>query len=125
MRIGTLLISCALALGTLSAHAFERPFPPGAKRGEMTPAISPAIIINDKTRMLTAGARIWNQNNTIDMPAALRGSKLPVNYTEVESGEIDRVWILTEDEARKAPPKPVVPATPLPVPLPAPASKFQ
>lgn len=125
MRTKILLISVALAVTTLSAQAFERPFPPAAKRGVMTPAVSPTIIINDKTRRLTAGARIWNQNNTIDMPAALRGSNLPVNYTEIDSGEIDRVWILTADEAAKAPPKPVVPATPLPAPLPAPASKFQ
>src|SRR5690606_6862859 len=117
--------SVALSLMSVSAHAFERPFPPNAKRGVMTPAVAPAIIINEKTRTMTAGARIWNQNNTIDMPAALRGSNLPVNYTEIDTGEIDRVWILTADEAAKAPPKPVVPATPLPAPLPAPASKFQ
>ena len=109
MRTRILLISVALAVTSLSAHAFERPFPPGVKRGVMTPAVAPAIIINDKTRTLTAGARIWNQNNTIDMPAALRGNKLPVNYTEVASGQIDRVWILTEDEAKKALPKPLAP----------------
>lgn len=125
MRTRILLISVVLAATTLSAQAFERPFPPGVKRGEMTPAVAPAIIINDKTRTLTAGARIWNQNNTIDMPAALRGSKLIVNYTEIDSGEIDRVWILTADEARQALPKPVAPLNPLPAPLPAPASKFQ
>ncbi|RBA23272.1 hypothetical protein [Herminiimonas fonticola] len=120
MRTRILLISVAFAVTSFSAQAFERPFPAGAKRGVMTPAVAPAIIINDKTRTLTAGARIWNQNNTIDMPAALRGSKLPVNYTEIASGEIDRVWILTEEEAKQAPPKPVVPAA-----LPAPVSKFQ
>ncbi|MDO9422387.1 MAG: hypothetical protein Q7T66_17125 [Herminiimonas sp.] len=80
----------------------------------MTPAASPTIIIDEKTRTMTAGARIWNQNNTIDMPAALRGSKIPVNYTEITSGEIDRVWILTAEEAKQAPPKPVVPPTILP-----------
>lgn len=59
------------------------------------------------------------------MPAALRGSKFAVNYTEIESGEIDRVWILTADEAKLALPKPLVPVVPLPAPLPAPVSKFQ
>ena len=87
----------------------------------MTPAVFPAIIINDKERTLTAGARIWNQNNTIDMPAAIRGTKLPVNYTEIENGQIDRVWILTPDEAKVALPKPPVPAGPSSVPV----SKFQ
>ncbi len=119
------LISCAFAVTAMSAHAFERQFPPTVKRGVMTPAVSPAIIINDKTRTMTAGARIWNQDNTIEMPAALRGSKFAVNYTEIESGEIDRVWILTADEAKLALPKPLVPVVPLPAPLPAPVSKFQ
>jgi hypothetical protein len=108
------LIACAFAVAAMSAQAFDRPFPPTVKRGLMTPAASPSIIIDEKTRTLTAGARIWNQNNTIDMPAALRGSKIPVNYTEIASGEIDRVWILTAEEAKQAPPKPVVPPTTLP-----------
>lgn len=119
------LIGCAFAVAAMSAQAFDRPFPPTVKRGVMTPAVSPAIIINDKTRTLTAGARIWNQDNMIEMPAALRGSKFAVNYTEIESGEIDRVWILTADEAKRPLPKPLAPAVPLPTPLPAPASKFQ
>ena len=107
MRIGTLLISCALALATLSAHAFERPFPPKTKRGVMTPAIYPAVIINDKTRTLSAGARIWNQDNTIEMPASLRGSRFIVHYTEDPGGDIDRIWILTTDEIAQPAPKPL------------------
>lgn len=119
------LLACAFAVAAIPAHAFDRPFPPAVKRGLMTPSVSPAIIIDDKTRTMTAGARIWNQDNMIEMPAALRGSKIAVNYTEIESGEIDRVWILTADEAKVALPKPVAPAFPLPAPFPAPASKFQ
>ncbi len=114
------LIGCAFAVAAMSAQAFDRPFPPTVKRGVMTPANYPAIIINEKMRKLTPGARIWSQNNTIEMPASLRGSKLPVNYTEINSGEIDRVWILTADEAKRTLPKPN-PAT-LPAPLPAPVS---
>jgi hypothetical protein len=40
------------------------------------------------------------------MPAYLQGSALTVNYTENAQGEIDRVWILTDDEARQPPPAP-------------------
>ena len=125
MRIGTLLISCALALASLSAHAFERPFPTEAKRGVMTPANYPVVVINDKTRTLSAGARIWNQDNMIEMPAALRGSQFAVNYTEDGNGDIDRIWILTADEAQKTPPKPLPQPTPLPALIPAPASNFK
>lgn len=121
MRIHNFLITCALALVTLSAQAFERPFPPEVKRGVMTPASYPAIVINEKTRTLSAGARIWNQDNMIEMPSALRGSDIAVNYTESNTGDIDRIWILTADEAKRT--LPLVPLEPAkPTPLPAPVS---
>lgn len=95
-----------LLLGSLPAQAFERPFPPSARRGTMTPAPYPAIIINSQQLTLSAGARIWNQDNLIEMPAALRGQNLPVNYTQTNQGEIDRVWILTPAEASAPAPNP-------------------
>jgi hypothetical protein len=95
------LIIFLSAIITLPAFALERPFPASTKRGTMTPAAHPAIVIEGKTRQLSAGARIWNEDNLIQMPASLRGSNLVVNYTENEQGEINRVWILTPDEARQ------------------------
>ncbi len=118
------LIACVFFTAAMSAQAFDRPFPPTVKRGVMTPAVSPAIIINDKPRRMTVGARIWNQKNMIEMPAAIRGSQMTVNYTEISSGEIDRVWILTADEARIALPKRVAPAFPTPPPVRAPVSIY-
>lgn len=82
-----------------TAHAFERPFPAQAKRGKMTPAAFPDIVIEGKLRQLAPGARIWNEDNLVQMPASLRGSGLVVNYTEDVNGNIDRVWILTAAEA--------------------------
>jgi len=97
------LICLLLTVTALPALAFERPFPATAKRGAMTPGYYPEITMDGKTRRLSPGARIWNQNNTIDMPTALRGSDMVVNYTENSAGEIDNVWILTADEASKDP----------------------
>ena len=114
MQIPRLLLSCVLVAVTVSAHAFERPFPKNAKRGVLEPAPYPTVVINDKTRNLSAGARIWNQKNLIQMPASLRGDKFVVNYTEDTQGRIDRIWILTEDEAKQPPPK-ATPVTILPV----------
>lgn len=93
------LIGFLLAALAFSAAAFERPFPPIAKRGTMSPANHPQIVIDGKMRNLTVAARIWNAENLIEMPAALRGSDFKVNYTEDSQGDIDRVWILTTDEA--------------------------
>lgn len=96
-----LLIIFLSAVTALNAWALERPFPPSVKRGTMSPAAHPEIVINGTLRHLSPGARIWNQRNLIEMPAALRGNDLVVNYTEDIHGKIDRVWILTADEANK------------------------
>jgi hypothetical protein len=110
MWIQRLLISSLFAAVMLPAHAYERPFPKNAKRGKMEVGAYPTVAINEKTRRLSAGARIWNRKNLIQMPASLSGQELVVNYTEDKQGNIDRVWILTEDEAKQPPPKP----TPVP-----------
>lgn len=89
------------------AWAFERPFPQNVKRGTMSPAAYPEIMINGQPRHLSAGARIWNRKNLIEMPAYLQGSDMPVNYTENSQGDIDRVWILTDDEASRPLPAPM------------------
>ena len=93
-----------LFLIPLLALADGRPFPPTAKRGKMTPAAHPAIVIDGKTRMLSPAARIFNQENTIDMPASLRGRDIVVNYQEDGDGMILNVWMLTPEEASQRAP---------------------
>jgi hypothetical protein len=101
MRIRHAIASLAL-LAALPALAFDRPFPKDIKRGRMTPSAFPNVVIDGKTRMLAIGARIWNAENLIEQPSAIRGSDITVNYTETEQGEIDRVWILTREEASRS-----------------------
>lgn len=96
LRLFALLMAGLLSL---SALAFERPFPPHALRGKMTPGYFPDISIDGKPRQLSPAARIFNQDNMIEMPAALRGSDIVVNYTVDMNGNIDRIWILTPEEA--------------------------
>lgn len=93
-----------MAITALSAQAFERPFPEVAKRGKMSPAIYPTLVIDGTTRRLSAGGRIWNTDNLIQMPATIRDGEYIVNYTETLQGDIDRVWILTAEEAQKPAP---------------------
>jgi len=99
------LIFVLSTLVTASALAFDRPFAPHYKRGSMTPALHPQIIVDGVTRRLSPGARIWNQENLIQTPATIQGNELPINYTENDQGDIDRIWILTPDEARQPPAK--------------------
>ncbi|MFA9216573.1 MAG: hypothetical protein ACEQSK_05655 [Sphingomonadaceae bacterium] len=100
----TLAMLAALLTAALPAHADVRPFPPNALRGKMTPGYFPDLRIDGKPRQLAAGARIFNQDNMIEMPASLRGSDIVVNYTVDAMGYIDRVWILTKEEAALTPP---------------------
>ncbi|MGV3655978.1 MAG: hypothetical protein ACO1N5_17390 [Noviherbaspirillum sp.] len=100
MRSIRFLACAALAVAILPAHALDRLFPPNAKRGTLSTMDYPTITMDGKTRQLSAGAWIRNTNNTVDMPASLRGREFVVNYTENPLGQIDRVWILTPAEAQ-------------------------
>jgi hypothetical protein len=100
------LLAAATVLPALPALADGRNFPAGARRGTMTPAVFPEIIINGDTRRMAPGGRILSQNNLIVMPASVTGSKLRVNYLENPDGSIQKIWILTAVEAEQPPPKP-------------------
>lgn len=105
LAAATLVTALAVLLGSAPALAFDRLFPPIAKRGTLSMEDYPVVSMNGKQRQLSAGAWIRNENNTIDMPNSLRGRRFTVNYTENGMGEIDRVWILTAAEAERELPK--------------------
>lgn len=103
MRFIRAVIMAFISIIALQVQAIERPFPQNVLRGKMTPSYFPEIKIDGKTRQLSMGARIFNQDNMIEMPSALRGSDIVVNYTVDTAGNIDRVWILTSEEAAQKP----------------------
>jgi hypothetical protein len=85
----------------LQASAFDRAFPQTAKRGTMSPGAYPSIVVDGETRSLSTAARVWNAENLIQVPASLQSSGVAINYTENEQGEVDRVWVLTPEEASR------------------------
>ncbi|MRX10062.1 hypothetical protein GJ697_19680 [Pseudoduganella sp. FT25W] len=95
-RLFALLLTLMMALPAL---AIDRPFPANILRGKFTPGYFPDITLDGKPRQLSPSARIFNQDNRIEMPAAVRGADLVVNYTVDGMGYVDRIWILTADEA--------------------------
>jgi len=103
-----LLTGSTFVVISISAQvwAFDRAFPPTVKRGTMSPATYPELIIDGKIRRLAPGARVWNARNLIVLPASLREGGVIVNYTENVQRQIDRVWILNPDEARRPLPAP-------------------
>ncbi|MYN39711.1 hypothetical protein GTP55_10035 [Duganella sp. FT109W] len=98
-KLSALILAAMLALPALVALAIDRPFPANILRGKFTPGYYPDITLDGKPRQLSPSARIFNQDNRIEMPAAVRGTDIVVNYTVDGMGYIDRIWILTDDEA--------------------------
>jgi hypothetical protein len=109
--LSTLMLSCV----TLSAVAFERPFPNDVKRGTMTLTNGQNLMINGKPRAFSGAIQIRNADNLIQMSGSISGNAMPINYTENFQGDIHRVWILTAEEARQK-----HPTAPPPLPLPQP-----
>jgi hypothetical protein len=106
------LLAFAATLATLALPALAdapesapRPFPPSAKRGKMTFGYGPDIAIDGKPRQLSPAARIFNDANLTVVPGSLRDKDIIVNYTEGLDGDVDRVWLLTREEARMPLPK--------------------
>ncbi len=106
-RISAYLIGMILAFMTISALATDRPFPAKTKHGTMTPAAFPNVIMDGRLRNLSPAAQIRTAENLIETPGSLRGANYIVNYTENAQGDIERIWILTPEEASKLPPAPI------------------
>ncbi len=81
----------------------QRNFPQNALRGEIVMGTPPEITLNGNPTRLAPGARIRNQNNLLEMSAAIAGSRLVVNYTTDLSGLVRDVWILRPDEIANRP----------------------
>ena len=105
-RAFRLFIASVFTIITCSAYAFERPFPPQAQRGVFSSGEYPTVFINGTARQLSAGGRIWNTYNLIELPAYLDAKNRVVNYTENSEGKIDRIWILTPEEINASPTQP-------------------
>ncbi len=102
-RLFLLALAATIALPALAQDYGRepRPFPPSAKRGKMTPGYAPPdITIDGKARQMSPAARIFSDENLTVVPGSLSEKDIVVNYTEDMNGNIDRVWILTREEAR-------------------------
>lgn len=117
MTMRQILIGLVLAVTASSVLAFDRNFPPTARRGKMTAGSFPEILIDGKVRRLSMGGLIWNQDNVLEIPTSLQGRDIVVNYTVDGMGEIDKVWILSPSEAAQTPAQQrVLPGAPPPAP---------
>jgi hypothetical protein len=100
----TLALALALALALPAAAQVQRNFTHKALRGELAFGTPPEVTLNGKPARLAPGARVRDENNLVQMPAALAGRKAVVNYTlEAQQGMLLDVWILTPAEVARKP----------------------
>jgi hypothetical protein len=99
------IAATALALVfTLPAWAqTQRPFPPNAMRGQVVFGQPPDMVLNGKPARLAPGHQVRNQQNLLEMSAALPDVKAVVNYTLDAQGQIKLVWLLREEEVANKP----------------------
>jgi len=110
--LSALLALCAL--GFAAGAAAERIFPPNAQRGEMKAFAYPQMKIGDKILRLSAGSRIYNEQNLIIMPASLQRQSAQVIYAMDINDQLSAVWLLTAAEIKKYPLKVQTKPTPKP-----------
>jgi hypothetical protein len=91
-------LGVALSLGGAVALA-ERPLPGDAKFAEDAEFSYPYVRANKRTLRLAVGVRIYNERNLIVMPATAPAKANVLFKTDI-NGDVSRVWILTDDEAK-------------------------
>lgn len=103
MRIRHILVATTLVLMALSAHALNRIIPTTAKRGLISFAYYPTVLLDGQPCQTSAGLRIYNQRNLTQVSSSLAGYKFEARYTFDTRGQINRIWILTIEEIMRSP----------------------
>jgi len=101
-------MSAVIATAALSfsfgAHAqTHRHFTAQTLRGELQVVQSPDVLLNGSSARLSPGARIFGDNNLLQLPASLTGQTLKVHYTFDMQGLIREVWVLNSVELANKP----------------------
>ena len=85
-------------LGGVAALA-SRVLPSDAKFAEDAEFSYPYVTANKQTLRLAVGVRIYNEHNLIVMPATVPPKANVLLKIDI-NGDVSRVWILTDDEAK-------------------------
>jgi len=78
-----------------------RPLPASGILGTLKQSAMPTVVIDQQVYTLTAGAQIRNQQNMIVQTGSISGPDVKILYKKASSGQIDRIWILTDDEYQR------------------------
>jgi len=107
VRVAAGALALAAVLGLLlpaptgAQQARPVQLPADARFGELKGLAYPLARIGKDTLRLAPGARIYNTQNLIVMPASVTGTG-PVLYELDFQGEVAQLWLLTPEEAAAA-----------------------
>lgn len=96
-----LLAACAAGFALwvcAPAAVADRQLPADATLAKRATFAYPNLTANGKTLRVGVGARIYDLNNFIIMPAAVP-AKVNVLFKTDMNGDVSRVWIITDQEA--------------------------
>lgn len=101
--LGALVLTLVVALGSAPAQAQvqARPIPETAKLAKLKLGVFPEAVLDGRKITLGPGVRIFNRDNMLVVPAALKDVTSVVAYTTGSLGEILTVWILDEAEVKR------------------------
>lgn len=100
------LVMCSVLLFALSAQAQLRSIPANALRADMSVVSDRVVKLDGKAMQLSVGAMIYNTNNMLVLTQALDArATYPVRVQINDQKEVQRVWLLSADEAAVAVPK--------------------
>ena len=99
------ILAVLLVCFAINAMAEGREFPVNVKRGKLSVTAMADLVIDGKLRLSTSATRIYSEEGLMITSSALQAVNAPVNYTINEFGEIEKLWLLTVEEARQAPPR--------------------
>ena len=102
-RCALAAFAAAVLIAPAAAQQLQRNFPAGALRGAIVVGNTNEVTLNGRSAQFAPGVRIRDQNNMIQLSAALAGQKLLVHYTIDISGLVKDVWILRPEEAAVRP----------------------
>ena len=97
----TFLIGCMLACFSGVCFAEERVFPAQTKRGKLTITAQGDVIIDGKLRNITPSTRVYSEEGLIVPIASVAANKLLINFTLNDFGDVEKIWLLTADEASR------------------------
>lgn len=95
--IGVVALDIAATAATAAQH---RHFPDDTRLGRIRFGQFPHAVLGRRDVRLSAGARIYSQDNLIVPPVSVHGKSYMVGYVTGPGDEITTIWILSEDEYR-------------------------